>query len=153
MTFLFVYCMIHVKAFQAAAKWWADHLRDINYKHQTGDDQMDMFATVQLATKPKIKNEKIDIFEKELEKLLVKEYKQMVEDCKWGGVNPQNRYYNIDIDYEPCGVFLEAAKKADISETDLAFRLPLKSGMGIKPTCVIARAGYQQDYQVLYKST
>ncbi|MCX6774571.1 MAG: hypothetical protein NTY99_00580 [DPANN group archaeon] len=144
--------MIHVKAFQAAAKWWADHLRDINYKHQTGDDKMDMFATVQLATRPKLKNEQIDAFESELEKKLVKSYKDWIKMCEFGDIDFRNKYYSIDIDYEPCGVLLEAAKKAGLSARDMALRLPVKSGMGIKPTCVIVSAGYQQDYQTIYKS-
>jgi hypothetical protein len=143
--------MIHVKAFQAAAKWWADHLRDINYKQQTGDDAMDMFATVQLATRPKLKKEQIDAFESELEKKIIKSYKNWIKSCEFGDIDFRNKYYSFGVDYDPCALIAEAAKKAGLSDKDMALRLPVKTDMGIKPTCVIV-TNYQQDCQTIYKS-
>ena len=118
-----------------AAKWWADRLRGPSL-HDAGDDQISMVLNMfsLMTSKPSKDAEKIDEFEKVLERLIN-------EDLQSRG----NSYLRVD--YHPEGLLLEASLE---SKLDVDYRLPVKSTMRVTTEAVYISEGYAAPEKQIY---
>lgn len=124
------------KQAEVAADWWASKLK--KPKMDNGDNSsMGLFfrTMAELSVKP-ITDEQVLNFKNDLKNELIKEMKRNVWDVC------------LSVDYHPCKMLYDIAKKNNISDSNL----PIKTSLWIKKNAVLASYGYKGDLQVLYST-
>jgi hypothetical protein len=118
---------------EATAKWWADHLRSNNVRHDNGDPLQSRLATVTaVITKKRPTLEQIDAFEKNLVKII-----ESMDDV-W-----------LSVDYHPDRILTAAAEQAGF---DADMLLPMKSSTWTYKHRAEAAAGYRNPIETFWKA-
>lgn len=128
------------EAFEVAAKWWAEFLRQ-PVVHDNGDDASGTWINrMAAATRPTMSEEQIATFERELARLLAE---QFTDSRKLRG----GRLW-VSVDYDPDDVLSAALRAAGIAGYGV---LPCKTSCFIGPgRVVLGGSGYGRPDEVLF---
>lgn len=130
------------REFRAAAKWWADLLRQGEVKQDNGDDDPTGQALSNMASRSASKRltpEAIDKFEESLyENLITSEYSGIRRGMGWG------------VDYHPCSDLERACQSAGLGDGFML--LPIKTMCFIEIGRVQVRYGYGSPLETIYEA-
>jgi len=130
--------MISNDQIKAAAKWWTDQLRQPG-EWDNGDAMTSALAafTINKCRKPKT-DEELARYEKELEEVLTE------------SAASQHGWMWINVDYHPCGMLVEAGRRANVRIDDM-FDFPCKTHMHLTTDGrVTVSAGYRAEDQQIW---
>jgi hypothetical protein len=120
------------EAAQAAAKWWAEALRDPRFDNGDGNGLAGVMAMMAARAAPPITDDQIERFKETLIKAM----------------QSPGFYGRLAVDYDPDATLAAAAQSAGISARKTAF--PWKTRMRITAHEVTVAAGYGAPYQVVW---